>query len=130
MDLMKACQTADNFIKIYYKRMDKRRHSMSELYLEGGLLVWNGIPILGQKTIQDYFLDLPSSEHRLVSLDTLPVVDEIIRSQPQLLILASGAVSYKLKSSDVVQRSFHQTLVVTAQGDKWYIVKDSMRQYS
>ncbi|XP_026471804.1 NTF2-related export protein-like [Ctenocephalides felis] len=127
---MKACQTAEEFMLGYYERMDKRRHSMSKLHLDGGLLVWNGIPISGRKPIQEHFLDLPCSEHRLMSLDTLPVMDEIIRLQPQILILASGIVRYHPKSTDVVQRSFHQTVVITAQGDKWYIVNDYMSQYN
>ena len=55
-----ACQTADVFTKLFYDRMDTKRHAMSKMYLEGATLGWNGHRVEGPENIQKFLLALPS----------------------------------------------------------------------
>lgn len=47
---------------------------MSRLYLETGVLVWNGNGTVGNERIQKFFMDLPPSDHTLTTLDSQPVI--------------------------------------------------------
>ncbi|PSN33876.1 hypothetical protein C0J52_19420 [Blattella germanica] len=71
-----ACHTAEEFTKLYYESVDKRRHLMSRYYLDSGesVLVWNGNGIVGKNQIQKFFMNLPASEHTLTCLDAQPVL--------------------------------------------------------
>ncbi|XP_026472079.1 NTF2-related export protein-like [Ctenocephalides felis] len=124
-----ACRTAEEFTKLYYETMDKRRHLMSKLYLDTGILAWNGNGSTGKDAIQKYFSDLPPSEHKLLSLDAQPVLEDAVSSQHTILILVSGTVKFNAESTDVKQRSFQQHFLVTAQGDKWKIASDCVRHH-
>jgi len=96
---------------------------MSRLYLDNGLLVWNGNGASGKDNIQKYFQDLPTTEHSLTTLDAQPIVDEAVSQQLTYLIQASGTVKFQNKPS----KPFQQTFMITAQGDKWKIANDSFR---
>ncbi|KAJ8937762.1 hypothetical protein NQ318_006625 [Aromia moschata] len=117
MDHMKAkidqaCRIAEEFTKLYYETIDKRRHLMSRLYLETGLLAWNGNGVTGNENIQKFVIDLPPYRpHTAVS------------GQLTFMIQASGSVKYQ----DKTPKTFQQNFVVTAQGDKWKIVSDCFR---
>lgn len=85
---------AEEFTKLYYDTTDKRRHVgisyislisnifnfqtisqlMSRLYLDSGLLSWNGNGIRGHEQIQKFIIDLPISDHSLVTLDAQPIL--------------------------------------------------------
>ncbi|KAF5286729.1 hypothetical protein FQR65_LT12462 [Abscondita terminalis] len=118
-----ACRTAEEFTKLYYESTDKRRHLISKLYLDTGLLTWNGNGITGNERIQKFYLDLPSSEHTLMTLDAQPILDNAVNGQLSFLIQASGTVTYQ----DKTPKSFQQSFVITAQNDKWKIVSDCFR---
>lgn len=47
---------------------------MSRLYLDSGLLSWNGNGIRGHEQIQKFIIDLPTSDHSLVTLDAQPIL--------------------------------------------------------
>lgn len=49
--------------------------------------------------------------------------DSAVGGQPTFLIQVSGTVKFQDKSP----KSFQQTFMVTAQGDKWKIVSDCFR---
>lgn len=121
-----ACNTAEEFTKLYYKNMDKSRHVISKLYMDTGVLVWNGNGTTGDERIQKFILELPASEHVLNTLDAQPIVDSSISSQQTLLIQVSGTVRYT-DYQDKQEKSFQQTFMITAQGDKWKIVSDCFR---
>lgn len=59
---------------------------ISRLYLDTGLLTWNGNGISGNDRIQKFYIELPSSDHSISTLDAQPIlgINLII---PQLLIL-------------------------------------------
>lgn len=96
---------------------------MSRLYLDTGLLVWNGNEAVGSEKIQKYYQDLPSSEHSIQTLDAQPIVDDAVAGQPTYLIQVSGVVKFQSAGA----KPFQQTFVITAQADKWKIASDCFR---
>lgn len=96
---------------------------MSKLYLDSGLLVWNGNGITGNERIQKFFIDLPTSNHTIITLDAQPVLDSAVNGQLTFIIQVSGTVKYQ----DRVPKTFQQNFIITAQGDKWKIVSDCFR---
>lgn len=96
---------------------------MNRLYLDNGLFVWNGNGASGKDNIQKYFIELPSSEHNISTLDAQPIVDEAVGGQLTYLIQAGGTVRY----TDHPVKPFQQTFIITAQEDKWKIASDCYR---
>jgi len=118
-----SSRTAEEFTKLYYDSVDKKRHQMSRLYLDNAIVVWNGNGTTGKDNIQKYFQDLPSTEHNITTLDAQPVIDEATLNQKTLLVMVSGV--FRLQGNS--QKPFQQTFMITAQGDKWKIVSDCFR---
>lgn len=96
---------------------------MSRMYLDTGLLVWNGTEAAGKDNIQKYFQDLPSSEHSMTTLDAQPIIDDSVSMQPTILIQVSGTVKFQSNNS----KPFQQSFMITAQADKWKIASDCFR---
>lgn len=96
---------------------------MSRLYLDTGLLVWNGNEALGKDNIQKYFQDLPASDTTMLTLDAQPIIDESVSLQPTFLIQVSGNVKFQNNP----QKPFQQTFMITAQSEKWKIASDVFR---
>jgi NTF2-related export protein 1/2 len=96
---------------------------MSRLYLDNGLLVWNGNGVTGKDQIQKYFQELPTSEHTMTTLDAQPIVDDAVSTNLTFLIQVSGTVKF----TDHPSKPFQQTFMITAQGDKWKIASDCFR---
>ncbi|KAF2879157.1 hypothetical protein ILUMI_27009 [Ignelater luminosus] len=118
-----ACRVAEEFTKLYYESTDKRRHLISRLYLDTGILTWNGNGLTGNERIQKFYIELPSSDHTISTLDAQPIFDGAVNNQLSFLIQVSGTVKYQ----DKPPKSFQQSFVITAQGDKWKIVTDCFR---
>ncbi|XP_066154051.1 NTF2-related export protein [Euwallacea fornicatus] len=118
-----ACRVAEEFTKLYYETTDKRRQLMERLYLDTGLLSWNGNGVKGKKNIQTFISNLPYSDHTLVTLDAQPILDSAVNGQLTFMIQASGTVKFQ----DKTPKTFQQNFIVTAQGDKWKIVSDCFR---
>ncbi|XP_045462318.1 NTF2-related export protein [Harmonia axyridis] len=121
--LDQACRVAEEFTKLYYEAVDKRRHMISRLYLDEGLLAWNGTGVTGNEKIQKFHMDLPASDHTLSTLDAQPILDEAVNKQLTVMIQVSGTVRYH----DKIPKTFQQAFVVTADGGKWKIVSDCFR---
>ncbi|KAJ8723896.1 hypothetical protein PYW07_007876 [Mythimna separata] len=85
-----ACETAEEFTKIFYKQVDNNRHLSSKLYLDTGLLVWNGNGINGNDKIQKFLMDLPASNHVLKTLDAQPISENLVSNKLTYLIQACG----------------------------------------
>lgn len=96
---------------------------MGRLYLDNGVFVWNGNGVSGQENIQKFFIELPTTEHTLSTLDAQPIIDDAVADQRTYAVHTAGTV--KLSRSPAVR--FQQTFVITAQGEKWKIVTDSYR---
>lgn len=121
-NIEESSRTAEDFTKLYYESLDKKRHQMSRLYLDNGIAVWNGNDITGKENIQKFFEGLPATEHTVVTVDAQPVIDEAVSTQRTLLIIVSGSIRFNNST-----KPFQQTFMVTAQGDKWKIVSDCFR---
>lgn len=118
-----ACRTAEEFTKLYYENLDKRRYLMSRLYMDAATLIWNGNGVENKENIQKFWTDLPPSEHTIVTLDAQPVTSPGTSTELTFLIKVSGQVKLEEKSS----KPFNQTFLITAVGDKWKIVTDCFR---
>ncbi|KAI9578003.1 hypothetical protein GQX74_014147 [Glossina fuscipes] len=86
-----CCRTAKDFTKLYYQTCAKRRHrssplQMNRLYLGNGLFVWNGNGAHGKDNIQKYFIEVPTSEHIISTVDAQPLIDEAVSGQITYLI--------------------------------------------
>jgi NTF2-related export protein 1/2 len=42
-----ACKTAEEFVNIYYDKMDSKRQTIGKMYLETATLAWNGNKVDG-----------------------------------------------------------------------------------
>lgn len=47
---------------------------MSKLYLDTGILVWNGNGTSGNDQIQKFLMELPTTDHTLNTLDAQPII--------------------------------------------------------
>lgn len=122
-NIEESSKTAGDFTKVYYESLDKKRHQMSRLYLDNAIAVWNGNEVTGKDNIQKFFTSLPDIEHTILTYDAQPIVDETISNQQTLLLIVAGTIRIK----NVTSKPFQQTFMVTAQGDKWKIVRDCFR---
>lgn len=119
-----ACETAEEFTRLFYKHLDNSRHLTSKLYLDEGLLVWNGNGIKGNAKIQKFLLDLPPSNHFIKNLDAQPVSENLMPNNLTYLIQACGDVRYQ---NEEVRKPFQQTFVIVAVDGKWKISTDCYR---
>ncbi|XP_059053329.1 NTF2-related export protein [Achroia grisella] len=118
-----ACETAEEFTRIFYKEVDSSRRLTSKLYLDTGLLVWNGNGINGSDKIQKFLMDLPASNHVIRTLDAQPLY-ESISNKITYLIQACGDVTYQ---NDNIKKPFQQTFLIVAVDGKWKIATDCFR---
>ncbi|PBC34935.1 NTF2-related export protein isoform X1 [Apis dorsata] len=118
-----ACRTAEEFTKLYYESLDKRRYLISRLYLDTATLIWNGNGIEGKDNIQKFWTDLPPSDHSVFTLDAQPITGPEVADQLTFLVKVGGQVKYDDKTS----KSFNQSFLIAAMGDKWKIVSDCFR---
>jgi NTF2-related export protein 1/2 len=44
-----ACKTAEEFVNIFYDKMDSKRQTIGKMYLETASLAWNGNKVDGNK---------------------------------------------------------------------------------
>ncbi|EAT40143.1 AAEL008114-PA, partial [Aedes aegypti] len=114
-----ACRMEEEFIK-YNEKVAKKRHQMTRLYMDNGLLVWNGNGANGKDNIQKYFQELPRFEHIMNTLLAQPIIGDAVPSQLTFIIKVSGTVIFQDNST----KHFLKTFTVTAQGDKWKIASD------
>ena len=119
-----ACSTAENFCKLFYDKMDNKRHTISKMYLDTATASWNGNKVEGGVEIQKFYLDkLPKSEHQVTALDAQPVASNFVGSQTTILVVVAGHVSFQ----DSRQKPFQQNFLLTARGDHWKIATDTFR---
>ncbi|CAG9565493.1 unnamed protein product [Danaus chrysippus] len=119
-----ACETAEEFTRVFYKQVDNSRHLTSKLYLDTGLLVWNGNGINGNDKIQKFLMDLPASNHVLKTLDAQPISENVVSNKLTYLIQACGDVTYQ---NDDGKKPFQQTFLIVAVDGKWKIASDCFR---
>ncbi|ELU00043.1 hypothetical protein CAPTEDRAFT_106742, partial [Capitella teleta] len=124
--LSKAADTAcEQFVKLYYETMEKRRHMVSKFYMDSSTLLWNGNPAKGLTEVTSFLENVPSTKYVIEGMDTHPMPGEPIVDQKSILVTTSGTVQYEDSNS----KGFFQNFILTAQGTTWKIVSDSMRTF-
>lgn len=99
---------------------------MKGLYMNNGLLVFNGNGISGDTEVANFIQKLPPSDHQITTLDAQPILDS--NAGKTILIQTSGLVKLdNQKASKAFQQSFLITAVNTPDGIKWKIVTDTFR---
>ncbi|XP_043518090.1 NTF2-related export protein isoform X2 [Frieseomelitta varia] len=117
-----ACRTAEEFTKLYYESLDKRRYLISRLYLDTATLIWNGNGIEGKDNIQKFWTDLPPSDHSVFTLDAQPITGPEMADQLTFLVKVGGQVKY----DDKISKPFSQCFLIAAMGDKWKITPETL----
>jgi NTF2-related export protein 1/2 len=95
---------------------------MEKLYMDNGLLVWNGNGFNGNVAIQKFYREVPTTEHILTTIDAQPIIDQSAGSET-FLIQTSGTVKIDGKRS----KAFQQTFTITQFQSKYKIVTDCFR---
>ena len=83
-----ACSTAEEFCKIFFEKMDNKRHTIEKLYLDTATMSWNGNRVEGASAIQKYLLDkIPiKTYHNLLSLDAQPIGSAFTGGQTTIVV--------------------------------------------
>jgi len=119
-----ACSTAENFSKLFYDKMDNKRHTIAKMYMETATASWNGNKVEGSTDIQKFYQDkLPKTDHMLTSLDAQPVGSAFVGSQTTILVSVAGNVSFQ----GMKHKPFQQIFLLTARGDHWKVATDTFR---
>ncbi|CAL1283106.1 unnamed protein product [Larinioides sclopetarius] len=120
-------QSGIDFSKLFYETMDKKRHLVSNLYLDTATLVWNGNPYQGKENISKFYETLPVSSTDIRSVDAQPILDEYVQGQTTVLVSVSGIVKFAGRSSTLYSESFLLTAQQGSSGNVWKIVSDCFR---
>lgn len=116
-----AARAGDEFTKLYYEHVDKRKPTLSKLFMENALLIYNGNGFNGTEEITKFINGMPQTEHNMTTLDAQPIIDS--SAGRTILIQVSGTVKIGGQKS----KAFQQTFTVTAIEGKWKIVTDCFR---
>lgn len=75
MDMLidNACKVAEEFTKLFYEAMDKKRHTLNRFYMDSATIAWDGHGETGKDSIQKMLEGLPMTVHTLSTLDAQPV---------------------------------------------------------
>ncbi|CAG0885132.1 unnamed protein product, partial [Cyprideis torosa] len=119
-----VCRTADEFTKLYYDALKKKKAGLQRLYMDNGTLIYNGNCISGSENISKFLNRLPEPKVTLENFDAQPVHDEVVAGQKTILLTCAGNIRF---GDDGVDRSFNQAFLITAVDDKWKIVSDDFR---
>lgn len=101
--------------------MDNKKPTISKLYMDSGIFVYNGNGFNGKEAIAKFISEMPTTQHDLTTIDAQPILD--ISAGRTILIQVSGTVKIEKQRS----KAFQQTFTLTAEGDKWKIVTDTFR---
>lgn len=123
-EVREATRIGEQFTKVYYESMDKKRNVMAKLYKdEDAVLSWNGHGSKGADAIVKYIFELPPCDHELCSLDVQRIAPDAVQNQIAYLISTSGKVRYK----GMRKAGFNQNFIISAEGSKWKIISDVFR---
>jgi len=117
-----AAKASEEFTKLYYDHVDNKKAGLSKLYMDNGLLVYNGNGFNGKDAITKFIMELPTTKHDLTTIDAQPILDNAGQA---VLIQVSGTV--KIGQGGGRSRAFQQTFTLTAENNKWKVVTDTFR---
>ncbi|XP_052280260.1 NTF2-related export protein 2-like [Dreissena polymorpha] len=127
LQIEEACQAAQEFSRLYYETIDKKRHLLTKLYQDNAEAGWNGNILKGKEAILKFYDDLPSSEHKIESLDCQPMSGPISAGQLYIIVKTFGTVKFPNNAL----KSFHQSFLLTPEtisgNNFWKIARDTCR---
>lgn len=118
-----AAKAGEEFARLFYETLEKRRHLVGNLFLDAGNLVWNGNPHNSKEAIGKFYESLPSCEVELAYVDAQPIRGEFVQGQTTIHVVAAGQVKFSGKR----WIPFSESFVLTAQNKVWKIVVDTFR---
>ncbi|EAT47158.1 AAEL001714-PA [Aedes aegypti] len=96
-----ACRMEEKFTKLYNEKVAKKRHQMTWLYMDNGLLVWNGNGANGKDNIQKCFQERLRFKHIMNTLVAQPIIGDAVPSQLTFIIKVSeDSEMFHLKGID------------------------------
>lgn len=117
------CKAGEEFCRIYYDFMDKKRHMLSKLFDEQCVSIWNGNDLRGSNdVIIKFIVDLPPTEHDIRSIDAQLIQNDNF-PQNSVMITVVGTVKYKNNQT----YNFHQFFIIIAKDNVWKVVSDVFR---
>ncbi|KAM9958445.1 hypothetical protein ACTFIW_001314 [Dictyostelium discoideum] len=120
---------AEVFIKeFYYPKYDSSRADLIGLYKDHSVSIWNGTECKGPDHIGKLLAEIPNSVHVVETFDAQPVPSDD-KENPNILITATGKVTYKTTS----QHQFHQTFLLVkdpTNSNLFYLSYDCIRLIS
>jgi len=116
-----AARYADEFTKLYYDHVDKRKPTLNKLFMDEALYVYNGNGFNGKDAIAKFISEMPTTEHNLTTMDAQPIL--VSPAGRSILVQVSGTVKIGGQKS----KAFQQTFTLTTQETKWKIVSDCFR---
>eukprot|EP00118_Oscarella_pearsei_P004360 m.18517 g.18517 ORF g.18517 m.18517 type:complete len:137 (+) comp27673_c0_seq3:339-749(+) len=119
----RASSAGQEFVKIFYDTIDKKKHLIAHLYTSMSSVVWNGNSSTGVEAVTSFLQSLPSSSHVLTSLDCHPIPEVASPGQTSILVATEGMVKYEGNK----ERPFSQNFILTSQSGVWKIVSDCFR---
>lgn len=120
-----ACLAAKEFGKLYFSTFDRQRHKLVKLYAEISTVVWNGNAYAGTTKINEFFVSLPATAHKLTSMDCQPINRIATSNRISILVVCEGYVKY---GNEKERKYFSQTFfLLLSDNEKWKIISDCFR---
>lgn len=121
-----ACDDGVKFAQLFYKTLDKERHTMAKLFHDNATLLWNGNPMQGKANVISFYEKLPSIETQLHSIDAQPILDVSVGAQ---MICVKCCGRMKFASTKEPPKNFTESFMLTAENNVWKVVADTYRNY-
>ncbi|XP_077536455.1 NTF2-related export protein 1-like [Haemaphysalis longicornis] len=118
-----AAKAGEEFARLFYETLEKRRHLVGNLFLDAANLVWNGNPHNSKEAIGKFYESLPSCHAELHFVDAQPIRDEFVQGQTTVHVAAAGQIKFSGKR----WVPFSESFVLTAQNKVWKVVVDTFR---
>merc|ERR1711953_292075 len=123
-----AEETTKELCEKYYEVMDQKRHQITKLYSNDAILVYEGNKIKSSKEIGDFYGKMPSSSHRVTTLDAQPISQTMLNGISSVLVSASGTVKWNTSGGGQPQvKAFTQHMILSMIDSNWLIVSDTVR---
>jgi len=118
-----ANEYGSDFVHIFYKTLDTKRHELGKYYADDAKITWNGNEI-DIKNRQEFQSGLAETIHSIEDFDVHPMLNEFNKSgHYMILITVSGSVRYRGNGIKL----FYQSFMLAAFESKWKIVSDNYR---
>jgi len=106
-----AEETTKELCEKYYEVMDQKRHQITKLYSNDAILVYEGNKIKSSKEIGDFYGKMPSSSHRVTTLDAQPISQKMLNGISSVLVSGNDSLNVGAIMGITQRVVFNLTLV-------------------